>query len=120
MSLNAVHLPDDRRLIDGLATTIGSLFPSVHVMDIPGTLNSIIYATMQPTLPADLAANLLLLSTRKDIHPLLIDALQTASSNLQSGYQQTTVYTDDLAPIEWITNDMILNFVLHGNAEVLQ
>jgi spermidine synthase len=120
LSLNAVHLPDDRRLIDGLATTIGSLFPSVHVMDIPGTLNSIIYATMQPTLPADLAANLLLLSTRKDIHPLLIDALQTASSNLQSGYQQTTVYTDDLAPIEWITNDMILNFVLHGNAEVLQ
>lgn len=120
LCLNAIHLPDDRRLVDGLATTIGTLFPSVHVMDIPGTMNSIIYATMQPTLPEDLAANLLLLSTYKDIHPLLIDALQTASSNLQSGYQQTTVYNDDLAPIEWITNDMILNFVLHGNAEVLQ
>jgi len=120
LSLNAVHLPDDRRLIDGLATTIGTLFPSVHIIDIPGTLNSIIYATMQPTLAEDLTSNILLLSIRKDIHPLLIDALQTASSNLQSGYQQTTVYTDDLAPIEWITNDMILNFVLHGNSEVLQ
>jgi hypothetical protein len=30
------------------------------------------------------------------------------------------VYTDDWAPIEWITNNMVLNFVLFGEMEDLQ
>jgi len=30
------------------------------------------------------------------------------------------VFTDDLAPIEWITNSMIANFFLSGETEMLQ
>jgi hypothetical protein len=29
------------------------------------------------------------------------------------------VYTDDRAPIEWITNDMVLSYVLFGDMESL-
>jgi hypothetical protein len=29
------------------------------------------------------------------------------------------VFTDDRAPIEWITNNMVLNFVLSGDVEAL-
>ncbi|PJH74373.1 MAG: hypothetical protein CO064_12400, partial [Anaerolineae bacterium CG_4_9_14_0_8_um_filter_58_9] len=112
--------PGDRRLIDGLATTIGTIFPSVYVMDIPGTFNAMIYATLQSTDATNLDHNLLALSTRADAPPLLLKSMSLAWENLQPAPQRTTVFTDDLAPIEWITNNMILNFVLHGEIETLQ
>jgi len=89
-------------------------------MDIPGTFNSMIYATLQPTEAANLDRNLLALSTRADSPPLLLESMSLAWANLQPALQRTTVFTDDLAPIEWITNNMILNFVLHGEMDTLQ
>jgi spermidine synthase len=119
LTVNVGRSPNDRRLIDGLATTIATVFPSVYVMDIPGTLNSMIYATRQPTKAENLSLNLNALQKRGDVHPLLIRAVETALVNLQPGYQTTMVFTDDKAPIEWITNRMIINFVLHGDTEIL-
>jgi len=120
LTINVGRLPNDRRLINGLATTIAEIFPSVHIMDIPYTLNSIIYATKQPTNENFLAKNLSLLTERGDTHPLLLDAMQTAWTYRQSSHETTTIFTDDKAPIEWITNDMILRFMLGGNVESLQ
>jgi len=34
--------------------------------------------------------------------------------------QGCRVFTDDLAPIEWITNSLVLNYVLFGDMEELQ
>ena len=89
-------------------------------MDIPDTFNSIIYATVQPTEIADLEANLAYLNSRPDTHPLLVEAVQTAVTNLQPTPVGGQVFTDDLAPIEWITNSMIVNFFLSGEVETLQ
>jgi len=118
--INVGRTPGDRRLIDGLATTIATIFPSVYVMDIPGTFNSMLYATLQPTDAANLDHNLLALSMRADVPPLLLESISLAWENLQPAPQHTTVFTDDLAPIEWITNNMILDFVLHGEIKTLQ
>ncbi len=49
LTLNVGSTPGDRRLIDGLATTMAQVFPSIHIMDIPSTLNTMIFATKQPT-----------------------------------------------------------------------
>lgn len=118
--INVGHAPGDRRLIDGLATTIGTIFPSVYVVDIPGTFNSMIYATRQPTQAANLDENLRALSGRGDAPPLLLGSISLAWTNLQPPPQHTLVFSDDLAPIEWITNNMILNFMLHGEIDTLQ
>lgn len=120
LTINVGRLPNDRRLINGLATTIAEVFPSVHIMDIPYTLNSIIYATKQPTNENFLFENLTLLTERGDTHLLLLDAMQTAWTYRQPSHETTTIFTDDKAPIEWITNDMILRFMLSGNVESLQ
>jgi spermidine synthase len=120
LAINVGRAPGDRRLINGLATTIASVFPSIYVMDIPGTLNSIIYATKQPTQAANLTTNLAQLEAQGNVHPLLLEAIQSAVANLQPGYQTTMVFTDDRAPIEWLTNQLIFNFVLHGDAKYLQ
>ncbi len=112
--INVGHTAKDRRLIDGLATTIRTLFPSIYVMDVPGTFNSMIYATLQPTTLADFMQNLIALSARRDVHPLLVHAMQITLLNLQPEPSSTMIFTDDRAPIEWITHDMILDYLLQG------
>ncbi len=120
LTINVGRLPNDRRLIYAMATTIGEVFPSIYIMDIPYTLNSIIYATKAPTNESFLLENFSYLLQTEDTHPLLLDAIQTTWAYKQPGYETTTVFTDDRAPIEWITNDMILRFMLSGDVEKLQ
>lgn len=120
LTINVGSVPGDRRLIDGLATTMAAVFPSVHVMDIPGTLNTMIFATKQATYPADFAGNLSLLSQRKGFPPLLLSTMATTFANLKDGYTTTQVFTDDRAPIEWIVNGMVIRFALGGQLQGLQ
>jgi spermidine synthase/uncharacterized membrane protein len=120
LTINVGSVPGDRRLIDGLATTIGTVFPSIHIMDIPGTLNTMIFATKQPTARENFSANLVALASDPNVHPLLVSAMAATFANIKDGYETTTVFTDDLAPIEWIVNDMVVSFVLQGGLEFLQ
>ena len=114
MVINVGRAPNDRRLIEALASTILSVFPSVHVVDIPGTFNTIIYATVQPTVDENFLQNYGYLAARGDIPPLLLETAKTAAANLQPAPAPGPVFTDDLAPVEWITNDMILRFIFSG------
>ena len=118
--INVGRAPGDRRLIDGLASTLGTIFPSIFVMDIPNTYNSMIYATLQDTQSINLEQNLFDLSTRTDVNALLINSVKITLDNLQPAPQHTVVFTDDRSPIEWITNSMILNFFLQGEMETTQ
>ena len=120
LAINVGRAPGDRRLIDGFATTLGTIFPSIYVMDIPNTFNSMIYATLQPTDAINLERNLATLTGRKDTNALLVDSITLTLSNLQAAPKNTVVFTDDRSPIEWITNTMILNFILQGEMETMQ
>jgi spermidine synthase len=120
LAINVGRAPGDRRLIDGLATTLGTIFSSIYVMDIPNTFNSMIYATLQPTVLVNLQQNLAALAVRQDTSTLLINSMTLTLDNLQPAPQYTVVFTDDRSPIEWITNTMILNFLLQGEMETMQ
>ncbi len=120
LTINSASVPGDRRLINGLATTMGTIFPSVYTMDIPGTLNTMIFATKQPTIPENFAMNLVRLSQDPTVHSLLINTMQVTFANMKAGYESTTVFTDDHAPIEWIVNDMVVRFVLEGGMKYLE
>jgi len=118
--INVGRSPSDRRLIDGLVGTIQTVFPSVYVMDVPETFNSIIYATVKPTEVTDLYQNYVYLLARPDVHPLLVDSIERLIVNLQPTPHSTVVFTDDRAPIELITNSMILNYIFFGDMEEIQ
>ena len=117
MAINVGRAPDDRRLIDGLVGTLRTVFPSLYVMDLPGTFNTIVYATRQPTRIENLYENYLYLLAREDTHPLLIHVIEQMVVYQQPLPESQTVYTDDLAPIEWVTNDMVLRYVFFGDSE---
>ncbi len=120
LAINSASVPGDRRLINGLATTMGTIFPSIYTVDIPGSLNTVIFATKQKTAPENFAANLAALSQDPTVHPLLVNTMQTTFAYLKTGYETTTVFTDDHAPIEWIVNDMVIRFILGGGTRYLQ
>ncbi|MCL4561331.1 MAG: fused MFS/spermidine synthase [Chloroflexi bacterium] len=120
LAINVGRSTGDRSLIDALGTTIRSVFPSVYVVDIPNTFNSMIYATMQPTTSANLGQNLAYLTQKHDTSPLLLEVISTAMMNLQDPPKHTIVFTDDRAPIEWITNAMVIRFIISGEVEELQ
>lgn len=120
VAINVGRAPQDRRLIEALAGTLQAVFPSVFVMDVPNSFNSIIYATVQPGSWEALAINALALSEQPDAHPLLIETLQRAYAYQQPTPAGGVVFTDDKAPIEWLTHGLIVNYLLSGAAEELQ
>lgn len=120
LTLNVGSTPGNRRLIDGLATTMAQIFPSIHIMDIPGTLNTMIFATKQPTSRENFSANMVRLAQDSSFDPVLVTTMASTFANLQPGYTPSTVFTDDLAPIEWIVNNMVVSFVLEGGLEFLK
>jgi hypothetical protein len=120
MVINVGRAPGDRRMINALASTIETVFPSIHIVDIPDTFNSIIFATVQPTTDQNLINNLGYLTRQGNVNPLLLQTMQVAATNLQPLPPPSEVFTDDHAPVEWITNNMILNFLLSGEKETLK
>ncbi|MGD2252827.1 MAG: fused MFS/spermidine synthase, partial [Anaerolineales bacterium] len=117
--INVGRTQDDRRLIDALVGTLSSVFPSVHVMDVPHAFNSMVFATAQPTDPENLRNNLVDLRSEGSAHPLLLDVLQRTIDNLQPTPQSEVVFTDDWAPVEMLVNSIVIRFMLGGELETL-
>jgi spermidine synthase len=119
MVINVGHSPSDRRLLNALAATIGSVFPSVYVMDVPDTFNAIIYASAQPSEIQNLYDNYSSLSQQPETHPLLLASIQRVILNLKPTPTGGIVFTDDKAPIEWITNTMVLGYLFSNGIDEL-
>jgi spermidine synthase len=108
--LNAGRTATDFRLLNALATTMRQVFPSVYTIDIPdqegwSVINTLIVATKQPTQLANFAANARLLKN---------DLLkEIAASSIVREFKETgLVFTDDKAPVEFVTDQMILGYAL--------
>lgn len=110
----------DMSLIEGLIGTLQTVFPSVYLMEVPETFNFIIYASVQPTTIENLYQNYVHLAGREDVHPLLLASIQRVINNQRPLPESTQVFTDDLAPIEWITNRMVLNYILFDDMELVK
>lgn len=114
-AINVGRAPEDRRLVDALTATLLTVFPTVHAVDVPGSLNTILIATVQPTTADNLATNLAAL----DADPLLRQAIETAQANLVSAQTSEIIFTDDRAPVETITDSLVIGYLLEGGLEAL-
>jgi len=119
LSVNIGRSPLDRTLVNDLGTTIGEVFPSIFIMDIPDSFNTILFATKQPGSWEDFHLNFNML-LQMNVEPLLLDAMAMTIDNQQSLPKTTQVYTDDRAPIEWLTNKLVVDFILSGGMEGFQ
>jgi spermidine synthase len=115
VAINVGRTPTDRRLVEAMTATMEAIYPSVHVMDVPDTLNTILVATIQPTTADNLRRNLALMNEGDPA--LLRDALSYAAEALQPTVSSAVVFTDDRAPVELMTNQIVIEFILAGGTE---
>jgi len=111
--INAGRTVNDRRVVDAFAVTLQQVFASVHVVDIPYSCNSVLVATVQPTVPENLIANLGQLPS--DVHPLLPKTITMAYQQIRPTPQEGVLFTDDRAAVELLTDSILVNFALSGD-----
>jgi spermidine synthase len=108
IAVNVGRTATDYRLVSALASTMAAVFPSVLLVDDPSYANTVVYASTQPITVSDVTRNLELESA-----PLATDAAQSV---LQEGKLRVSpyhgqVYTDDLAPIEQLIDQIIFSYI---------
>ena len=118
--INVGRAPEDRRLVDALYTTMKQVFPTVFITDLSESFNTILFATNQQTTLKNFTDNYLQLYNSTATPQLLLDVMASTYAGLQESPTPTIIFTDDLAPIEGITNSMVLHFLLSDQLETMQ
>ncbi|NLN69740.1 MAG: fused MFS/spermidine synthase [Chloroflexi bacterium] len=119
MVINIGRSPTDRTLINDLGTTICQVFPTIFIMDLPESFNTILFATKQPGSWENFFDHYNLL-VGSDVHPLLLEVMAMTITYRQPTPEITRVFTDDIAPIEWLTNKLVVDFFLSGGLKDFQ
>lgn len=120
MVINVGRAPQDRRMIDSLYATVRTIFPTAYITDLSASYNSILFATMQPTTIQNFMDNYAVLRQDSKTPEFVLQIMAQTYDGLQPNPTSGIVFTDDLAPVEQITNSMVLNFLLSGKVETLR
>lgn len=110
VAVNVGRAPADRRLVEAMTATLQEVFATVHSIDVPGSLNTILLATVQPTDFANIGRNLALLPA--DVDPLLTAVLQTAVQGQVATVAGPVIFRDERAPVETIIDSLVLRYIL--------
>ncbi len=112
VAINVGRAPGDRTLINAMTATLLTVFPTVHAVDVPGSLNTILIATKQATEADNLKKNLSQLDPNAD--PLLRRALETAVANPAPIHAADVIFTDERAPVETIIDSLVIRYLLEA------
>ncbi len=108
VALNTAHTTHDYRLVQAFINTMSQVFPSVYVFNVPGTFNTEIMATVQPTSITTFRANLAQFSPTS----IMGQVAGEVSPEVTQGHSDGgIVFTDDRAPIEQITDQLLLSYI---------
>jgi hypothetical protein len=101
-----------------MTATLLEVYPSVHAIDVQGSFNTILVATMQFTNSDNLIENLNLLPDNAE--PILRTVLTKSVATLAPVVASYTLFTDDRAPVETLVDALVINFLLNGNIDEIR
>jgi spermidine synthase len=106
--VNAGRTATDYRLVDAIASTMAAVYPSVFLVDVPAFNNTLVYGTTSPVTVADVEHNLGLIN-----EPVAQDVAQSVinEGRLRISPYHNQVFTDDLAPVERLIDEIIFGYV---------
>ncbi|HEV2461698.1 MAG TPA: fused MFS/spermidine synthase [Ktedonobacterales bacterium] len=110
--LNTGHTRTDFRLVQAFVNTLSQVFPSVYVFNVPNTFNTEVMATMQPTSLDAFRANLAQVSPDSLMATVAGEVVPVAQ--VAHADEGGIVFTDDRAPIEQVTDQLLLNYIQQG------
>lgn len=112
VAINVGRAPNDWRLVNALSATMHQVFPSVFVLDVDDSYNSLVIGTNRPVALAEVFSRL---DGVRD--PVLADLARRARSSLWEAPQEGMIFTDDRAPVEQVVDLMILDYARAGGVE---
>ncbi len=101
--INVGKVPGDDAIAEAIGTTMRSVFPSVYSFP-GGTFNQMLVATRSPSTPGDLVAR------SGSMPPDVAGMADDVAGSLTVVQPGGTILTDDKAPVEWLTDQMIINY----------
>ena len=110
-AINVGRTATDYRLVDALASTMAAVYPNVYLIDDPKFTNTLVFGTTEPVTLQDIDHNLAL-----ETAPLANVAAQETLSGgmLRASPYHGQVFTDDLAPVERLIDEIIFSYVTGG------
>lgn len=106
------HTRNDYRLVQAFVNTLSQVFQTVYTIDIPGSLNTEVVATKNPSTLDTLRRNL------EQVSPdsLMATVASEILPRIHIAHAQPggIVFTDDHAPIEQITDQLIMSYLEQG------
>ena len=103
LMINVAHVPGDEALVEAIGATLRDVFPSVY--SIPaGSFNRLLVATASKTRPEEMEERIALMPS--DVQKLAREITPKITEVSPGG----TILTDDKAPVEWLTDQMIINY----------
>ena len=106
--VNAGRTASDYRLVDALASTMAAVYPSVFLVDVPAFNNTLVYGSTEPVTVDDVEHNLRLIN-----EPVAQDVARSVinEGRLRVSPYHSQVFTDDLAPVERLIDEIIFSYV---------
>ena len=106
--VNAGRTATDYRLVDAIASTMAAVYSTVFLVDVPAFDNTLVYGTMEPVTLADVEHNLGLIN-----EPVAQDVARSVlnEGRLRVSPYHDQVFTDDLAPVERLIDEIIFSYV---------
>ncbi|MEA2636627.1 MAG: hypothetical protein QOH92_3394 [Chloroflexota bacterium] len=109
LAINVGRTPTDNRLVDALSGTLNAVFPNVFTIETNQRFtNTVIYATSSAATVDQFLARARA-ETNPKLQPIITDAL--ATGNIRRVPANGIVFTDDLAPVERLIDDIILSYI---------
>ncbi|MDQ6661005.1 MAG: fused MFS/spermidine synthase, partial [Chloroflexota bacterium] len=106
--LNTAHTTHDYRLVQAFVNTMSQVFANVYTFNVPGTFNTEIMATVRPTSIDTFRQNLAQFEPSSVMGQVANEVLPVVQQGHSDG---GLVFTDDKAPIEEITDQLLLDYI---------
>lgn len=103
VAINVAHAPGDEKLVDAIGATMRDVFPSVYSFPA-GPFNRLLVATREPSGRDDMGGR------TPSMPPQVAVLAAEISANLIEVQPGGLVLTDDKAPVEWLTDQMIIHY----------
>ncbi|MEA2515997.1 MAG: hypothetical protein QOJ59_5486 [Thermomicrobiales bacterium] len=110
--VNVGRADTDYRLVDVIASTMRAVYPSVYEIDVDGYDNTMVIGTTEPSALDNFRRNTEGLQTDTVLRTVADWSL--ATGNPREVPVEGRVFTDDLAPVEWVVDQMIVDAARKG------
>ena len=117
MVINIGRSTTDRSLIDTLSATVAQSFQAVFITDLPDSYNTILFAAKNPQANWEAFERNLNLQNLPGGSSPLAEIMGITIGGKAETHFANRIFTDDKAPIEFMTNRLVINFLLEGVKE---